>query len=77
MGHNYYYPRYIRLSYLLLLIFINRKQIFIGNSDQNSVVRHNLSKAITARDIRFVPVAYKNDKTMTVNVYVNSQWQGT
>jgi hypothetical protein len=47
-------------------------QMFDGNKDQRSVVRHDLKNPISARYIRFVPVEYHNHKTMRVNVYVTA-----
>ncbi|XP_031551960.1 Down syndrome cell adhesion molecule homolog [Actinia tenebrosa] len=49
------------------------QKLFKGNTDSNSVVRHDLTNPQLARYIRFVPVEYHRWKTMRVNVYVTNQ----
>ena len=44
-------------------------QIFDGNSDSNTVVRHNLTKVITARYIRFQPTVWHVLASMRVELY--------
>ncbi|XP_031551959.1 receptor-type tyrosine-protein phosphatase F-like [Actinia tenebrosa] len=48
-------------------------KFFKGNTDSNSVVRHDLTNPQLARYIRFVPVNYQTWKTIRVNVYVTNQ----
>ena len=43
--------------------------MFDGNSDQNTVVRHNLTEVIMARYIRFKPTDWHGHISMRVELY--------
>ncbi|XP_078374837.1 uncharacterized protein LOC144658301 [Oculina patagonica] len=47
----------------------NVNKVFNGNADRDSVVYHGLSPPITARYIRFRPVAWHNHISMRVELY--------
>ena len=51
--------------YYLFLLFQN----FTGNTDQDTVVSHDLNPPIRARLIRFVPVAWHSRISMRVELY--------
>ena len=44
-------------------------QEFDGNTDQKSVVYHDLNPSITARYIRFLPVEWEDEISMRVELY--------
>jgi len=44
-------------------------KILTGNSDQNTVVKHELSQPITARYIRLVPLSWKGHISMRMELY--------
>ena len=44
-------------------------QEFDGNKDKDSVVYHDLNPPITARYIRFLPVKWKREISMRVELY--------
>ena len=44
-------------------------QEFDGNKDKNSVVYHDLNPPIIARYIRFLPVEWKDEISMRVELY--------
>jgi len=44
-------------------------QVFAGNTDQDSIVYHNLNPPITSQYIRFVPVDYHLHISMRVELY--------
>ena len=44
-------------------------QEFDGNTDQNSVVYHDLNPSITARYIRFLPVEWEDEISLRVELY--------
>ena len=50
---------------LMLLI----QRFFSGNTDQNTVVYHDLNPPITARYIRFKPVEWQDQISMRVELY--------
>ena len=54
---------------LVLSQSILNLQIFDGNSDRETVVRHNLTKVITARYIRFQPTVLHVLASMRVELY--------
>ena len=54
------------LSDIVDLIFL---QVFAGNNDRNSVVRHNLTKLITSRYIRLKPTKWHNHISMRLELY--------
>ena len=64
-------PRGLRRAHLIsavsaLLFFI---QDFVGNTDEDTVVPHDLTPPVMARFIRFCPVAFNNHMSMRVEVY--------
>ena len=54
------------LSDIVDLIFL---QVFAGNNDRNSVVRHNLTELITSRYIRVKPTKWHNHISMRLELY--------
>ena len=44
-------------------------QVFTGNFDRDSIVRHNLHPPIRARCIRFQPIAWSGHISMRVELY--------
>lgn len=52
----------------LIVCFVSR-QIFKGNSDNNSVVINSISKPVEARFVRFIPQSWKNSIALRVEVY--------
>jgi hypothetical protein len=53
----------------LLLYQLFHKQVFSGNSDQQSIVTNSFSPAITARYIRLQPRSWHNQVSMRLEVY--------
>ena len=51
-----------------LLVF--RFQVFAGNTDKNSIVKHPLSPDVKARFVRFYPVAYFSWPCLRVEIFV-------
>ncbi len=50
--------------------FLFHSQVFSGNTDQNTVVRHSLSTDVKARFVRFYPVTYSVFPCMRVEIFV-------
>ena len=49
-------------------------QVFPGNSDQNTVVKHFLNTDVMARYVRFYPVTYHNFPCLRVEIFVRKWW---
>ena len=50
--------------YLFIVLFL---QIFPGNTDQNTVVHHDIFPVIVAQKIRIHPVSWKNHASLRVD----------
>lgn len=44
-------------------------QVFVGNADSNSVVRHKLHDLVEARYLRFLPLTWASHVCMRVEAY--------
>ena len=53
----------------LARMFIVVLQIFLGNDGSNDTVKHNLTKSVRARFIRFVPTNHHSRKALRVEIY--------
>ena len=54
------------LSDIVDLIYL---QVFAGNNDRNTAVRHNLTKHITSRYIRLKPTKWHNHISVRLELY--------
>ena len=52
--------------YVCLFVF---PQVFVGNSDSDTVVKHHLTPAIKARYVRLKPTAWNNYISMRIELY--------
>ena len=59
----------IKLKTLACLTISLNFQEFDGNGDSNTVVRHNLTKPITASIVRFLPTKWHAHISMRVELY--------
>ena len=55
-----------RTNKMLLLTLL---QIFIGNTDRNTVVKNDLETPLNTRWLRFLPKSWNNNIAMRVEVY--------
>ena len=56
-----------------ILLFIFHVQVFAGNTDQNSIVKHSLSADVQARFVRFYPVTFYDWPCLRVEIFVLKQ----
>ena len=66
------FPNYIIFSLWCLHFFLF--QVFPGNSDRHSVVKHFLTTDVMARYVRFYPVTYHNFPCFRVEIFVRKWW---
>ena len=55
--------------FIVSFIAIFYTQVFAGNNDSNSIVKHYLNPPIRARYIRFRPTDWNNHISMRVELY--------
>ena len=60
-------PRLIVLRFFFS--FSGLLQVFVGNTDENTIVYNELNGSIVARYIRFQPTAWHNHISMRVELY--------
>ena len=65
-------PNFIIFSLWCLHFFLF--QVFPGNSDRHSVVKHFLITDVMARYVRFYPVTYHNFPCLRVEIFVRKWW---
>ena len=65
-------PNFIIFSLWCLHFFLF--QVFPGNSDRHSVVKHFLITDVMARYVRFYPVTYHNFPCFRVEIFVRKWW---
>ena len=53
-------------TYFCFFVFL---QVFVGNSDSDTVVKHYLTPAIKARYVRLTPTAWNNHISMRIELY--------
>ena len=54
---------------LFYFIFFGLLQVFVGNTDENTIVYNELNGSIVARYTRFQPTAWHNHISMRVELY--------
>ncbi len=52
------------------LVFRFHPQVFPGNTDQHTVVKHSLSTDVKARFVRFYPVTHYSRPCLRVEIFV-------
>lgn len=64
-------PRLIVLLTTVFICLLVRRlfQVFVGNTDMNTIVYNELNQSIAARYIRFQPTVWHNHISMRVEIY--------
>ena len=56
-------------NYCFLFFFLCLLQVFVGNTDENTIVYNEFNGSIVARYTRFQPTAWHNHISMRVELY--------
>ena len=59
----------ILFYFVLFYFFVGLLQVFVGNTDENTIVYNELNGSIVARYVRFQPTAWHNHISMRVELY--------
>ena len=59
------------IQFFVVVVFVVfHLQVFHGNTDENSIVKHSLSPDVQARFVRFYPVTFHAWPCLRVEIFV-------